>query len=91
MEVKVGVYTIHSEPSCMWITQEVKVKSGKNKGKVYEERVAGYVMNWEQLMEDFATKAYRRSGAKEVKQLLKDMDKRDKDIKALIKHEKEFA
>ena len=90
MEIKIGVYTIHSDSCTMWITETVSTKDKKGNTKEYEQRVAGYVPNWHWLLENFMEKAYRRSGAKEVRELLRDMDKRDEDIRMLIRETENF-
>ena len=84
MKIECGVYTIHSDPQCMWITQKVKSKDKKSKNEYRDDRIAGYSMNAEQLLNSFVDNKCRRSGAKDVKTLLKDIAKRDREVKKLI-------
>lgn len=84
MKIECGVYTLHSDPYCMWITVKVKNKAKDSKTEYRDERIAGYSMNVEQLLQSFIDNKCRRSGAKDMKALLKDIEKRDKDCKKLI-------
>ena len=85
MKIECGVYTIHSDESCMWITQKVRTKDKKAKNDYQDVRIAGYSRNVEQLLKSFIDGKCRRSGAKTVKDLLKDIDKRDKDLMRLVR------
>lgn len=85
MRIECGVYTICSDEYCMWITQKIKAKSKNAKKEYSEVRVAGYSRNVEQLLKSFLEGRCRRSGAKDVKTLLKDIDKRDKDLMKIIR------
>lgn len=86
MNIECGRYTIHSDNFCMWITERVETKKdGKPTGKYAERVVAGYVETPVALMEDFIDKKTRNSDATTLKELLKDMAKAEKDVKAIIK------
>ena len=84
MKIECGVYTIHSDQWSMWINQKVKTKTKDAKNEYTEVRIAGYSPNAEMLLTDFIENKCRRSGATTVKELLKDIDKRDKECKKLI-------
>lgn len=95
MEVKIGRYTVKSDPYCMWITETRKnAHSGirEVKNEEVESMVAGYTNNIEYLYEDFCEKKFRNSDAKTVKEFLSEAVGIKKDIikvcKSMRKYEK---
>lgn len=73
-----------SDEQCMWIEEEVEytANKGKNKGKVVtaKKKVAGYSMNFPQLMQSFLEHKYRGEGAETVRELLKVLAQTHEDI-----------
>lgn len=75
MEVKIGRYTVKSDPNCMWIVETRKNARRDAKGSVNDEvdgLVAGYVNNIDQLYEDFLDRKFRNSDARSVKDFLEE-------------------
>lgn len=75
MEVKIGRYTVKSDPHCMWITETRKnAHAGKRevKNDEVDGMVAGYVNNIDSLYEDFCDRKFRNSDAKDVKSFLEE-------------------
>lgn len=70
MEIKVGKYVLKTEPNNMWIEEEYERKKKNGKKTPAFRRVAGYVMNFTQLMRSFCDHKFRGSGAKELRDLL---------------------
>lgn len=88
MKIEVGRYTIIGDSYCLWITETRETKDPKTKkktGKVTTERVAGYSLNFEELMEDFIDRKTRNSDAATLKQMLRDIASAEKDAKKIVK------
>jgi len=81
MEIKVGKYKICSDTHCMWITVERKPKSGKS----YEQKVAGYSINAEQLLDSFIEYGIRDASSKTIETHLKHVEKIERDAKRIAK------
>lgn len=93
MEVKVGRYTVKSDPYCMWITETRKnahagVREIKN--EEVESIVAGYVNTIDQLYEDFCDRKFRNSDAQSVKDFLSEAVSIKKDIVKVCKAMRKF-
>lgn len=70
MRIKVGKYTLCSDPYSLWIEEEHIVKKGKNKGEVTNTRVAGYSPTFETLISSFTANKVMDSDAGNLKELL---------------------
>lgn len=73
MEIKIGKYIMKSDQYCMWIEEEYEGKDKDDNPKLAYRRVAGYSMNFEQLMKSFCEHKFRGSGASDLRELLKDL------------------
>ena len=85
MKIEIGEYTVYSDAYSMWIMKNYRRKNKKGEEKIQAVRVAGYSSDWEDLLDSFLEHAYRGSDATTVRELLKDMEKAEKDIKKFIK------
>lgn len=86
MKIEIGRFTLFSDAQCMWITEEKpKKKKEAHTDEFATNRVAGYSMNFEQLLTSFIENGYRSSDAKDVKKLLSDMAQKEKDIIEIAK------
>lgn len=54
MNIKVGNFTLRSDPYNLWITETIKSKDGKE----YEAKVAGYSPTFQGLLNSFIKKKY---------------------------------
>ena len=84
-EIKIGKYIIKGDGMCLWIDEEYvgQRKDGKA-GKPTTKRVAGYVSNYEELFKDFIDVKARSAEAREVKDVLKQFNDIEADLKKLI-------
>lgn len=62
MKIQSGKYTLYSDQYSYWITEQ----KTSEKGKVREERVAGYCTNLEKLFTDFSERVMRTSEAENL-------------------------
>lgn len=85
MEIRVGKYIMKSDFYCMWIEEEYEGKDKKGNVKTYTRRVAGYSMNFDQLMKSFCEHKYRGSGAEDLRDLLKELAQIQEDMEAFRK------
>lgn len=81
MNIKVGSFTLRSDPYNLWITETVKSKDGKE----YEAKVAGYSTTFQSLLNSFIKKEIRKSDAKSFKELYADIEKLEKRLKEINK------
>lgn len=73
MEIKIGKYTLKSDPLCMWIDEEYIGKDKKGREKKQTRRVAGYAYSLDNLIRQFVEHKHRASEAETVAELLKAM------------------
>ena len=85
MDVRIGKFIIRSDAYCMWIDEEYTGKTRGGEEKLYTRQVAGYVRNFEQLLENFLEKRMRGSDARDVEAVLKEFAKCEGELRGLIK------
>lgn len=69
-EITVGKYRVRSDNYNLWIDEEITNK----KGNTTTKRVAGYCSNYTQLLKSFMDNGFRNSDARNVKELLRDIN-----------------
>lgn len=90
MRIKIAdKHYLNSDAQCYWISQEVEVKKGNNKGNLTEKRVSGYYRQLTELFANFAEAKIRSSDAEtitELKQAVKDTEKVIREMTDSLKH-----
>lgn len=81
MNIKVGNFTLRSDPYNLWITETKKSKDGKE----YEAKVAGYSPTFQGLLTSFIKKEIRKSDAKSFDELYADIEKLEKRLEEINK------
>lgn len=81
MNIKVGNFTLRSDPYNLWITETIKSKDGKE----YEAKVAGYSPTFQGLLNSFIKKEIRKSDAKSFDELYADIEKLEKRLEEINK------
>lgn len=83
MKIRLGTkYWLNSDPQCYWITQDVKIKEGKNAGKVVERRCSGYTATFEQCMDTFIDKQIKKAEITRYSELKKYIEDLKKEIRS---------
>lgn len=90
MRIKIAdKHYLNSDAQCYWISQEVEVKKGRNKGNLTEKRVSGYYRLLTELLANFAEAKVRSADAEtmtELKQAVKDTEKVIREMTESLKH-----
>ena len=81
MEIKIGKYTLRSDRFCAWLDKEYKQENGK----IVQRRVSGYHQDIGLLLDDFIDTKVKESDAKDMKQVLAEIDSAMKDAKKIAR------
>lgn len=82
MELKIGKYTVCCDKYCWWINE---TKKSKKSGTEREEKVAGYSVNAEQLLDSFIENRFRDAHSKSVETYLKHVATVEREAKRIAK------
>lgn len=81
MDIKVGNFTLKSDPHNLWVTETVTSEDGKE----YDVKVAGYSPTFQGLLNSFIKKEIRKSDAKSFDELYADIEKLEKRLEEINK------
>lgn len=84
MRIQKGRYILYSDQWNYWIAEIKTVEKGKNQGKPYEERMAGYCTSLDKLADDFTERVIRSSDAEDLEAVLTALKTAQDDCKALL-------
>ena len=87
MEIPIGKYVITSDSYCYALSEKKKVKEGENQGTEYLQNI-GYYSTIEICLEALLEHKIRTSDAATIKELLEEMKKASKFIRAEFKKAK---
>lgn len=82
MELKIGKYTVCADKYCWWINV---TKKAEKTGAEREEKVAGYSVNAEQLLDSFIENRFRDAHSKSVETYLKHVATVEREAKRIAK------
>lgn len=93
MEIEVGKYTLMSDQWSMWIDEKYEYTNKKGERTTGVRRCAGYSPNLWLLMEDFAERSTRESGAREMREVLDELASTERAMMKFINtaYKKKFA
>ena len=70
MKIKLSdKYYLNSDKFCYWITEEVEVKTGKNKGSITEKRISGYMNTFAGVVDTFVEKKLKAAETGDMEEL----------------------
>lgn len=83
MKIRLGTkYWLNSDPQCYWITQDVKIKEGKNAGNIVERRCSGYTATFEQCVDSFIERKIKQAEIASYSKLVKEINALKKEIRS---------